>query len=509
MKHFFPTAALVISGLASPTQADRIEMQSTWHTGDGRAVHTGLLSGEDFEQTGLDLVNDGLRLIDIETSVLNGSRGFAGLFVEGSGNNFFVVDRSRAGLRESMTELQDAGLRLSDFEVYDTPRGRRFAGVFTPGGGRRELLRPMSIEDFLGRKDLMRTRDMRLVDVEAVVINGQARFMGLYSSEAPPAVFSGFRPRREFLDLRDRMTSDGWELFDFERINNAQGNNVFYALWREGVGPSRLSRLRTAAEQLFLTGQMAENGMVPVDVELQRVVDQPGPVPPGSPEVPEPELPPNPEHISITAGSNTQQMVIDFREVDDRPQSIEVPRSWLESWLPRDATTVLFPDAHCGLNIRNADRIFWQVPGDDAFNSDVFRSGPVTGTQNLLGGIQLSGPIGACAGMDVPWVFHPPFVAQTQEIDTLPNMRLVVEGAAASLRFQAAQSRQEDVFTAAELFSSSLESELMSVLDQFDELAEEQGNIDNYCSMVGAFWTQVCLVSSGDCPLPRENLPSC
>ncbi len=508
MKLPFVILIILATSFGQTTLADRTVLHSLWHEGNGEAIHTGLLSRTQLESQGLGLLDRGLRLVDLETALVNGRRGFAGLFTEGSGGNFFVVDLPLRDMRTRMEEMRSNGLRMTDVEAYRDNGQTRLAAVFGPGQGEEALVRPLPFDDFLERKELMRTLGLRLLDVEPVAINGRYRFVGLYSSEVTPTVLTGFRPRQRFTELRDRLLSDGWEMFDFERIVNAQGNDVYMGLWREGDDASRVSRFRSPAEQLFFTSQQRQIGRIPIDMEL-KILPGEGPTTrhPGGEE---PELPANAPHVTVTSGTGTQRFVIEFQAPDDQPLPITIPASWLPSWLPRQDSRILVPDTHCGFNIRNADRILWQVPGNNALNDDTFRSGEVTETNDLLGGISFSGPIGACSGMDVPWVFGPPFTAQEEAIAPLPNMRLVIEGVGAELRFQRHDAPIEELFDAHELFSDDFETALTEVLDLFEVIAEQQGNIDAYCSMVGAYWTAVCSTTQGSaCPLPRPGIPAC
>jgi len=73
---FALTAAMPFGGQC----ADTLRLQSVWQEGDRDAVHTGLLSLEQFNRQGEELAAQGLRLIDVETEVINGRRGFAGLW---------------------------------------------------------------------------------------------------------------------------------------------------------------------------------------------------------------------------------------------------------------------------------------------------------------------------------------------------------------------------------------------------------------------------------------------
>ena len=498
------TAMTPIAGQA----ADTLRMQSVWQEGDTAAVHTGLLSQEQFNRRGEELAARGLRLVDAETEVINGRRGFSGLWIQGSGDNHFQVTRGLAAFRKNMQEMRSNGRRLVDFETYRDGGARYWAGVYRHGRGEERIVRPLTIDKFLEYKELMRSKGMQLHDIEAVPGPGEVRFAALYSSEAPPAVFTGFRPRPRFIDLRNRMAGDGWELFDVERIRNAQGRDVYFGLWKEGNGSSALSRFRTAAQQLSLTARQHEAGKIPVDMEIKRFT-QASDTDPGDPPD-QPVLPANPSSVNVSSGSGTPRFVIEFSGPPDVPLRITYPRDWLPAHLPRQGDTVLVPDGICGINIKRADRISWQI-GEQVLDTPPFQSGDVTETVDQLGGISFSGPIGGCAGQDVPWIFQPPYTQGGEvRIEPPPKLRLIVEGANATMEFQHAGAGVEDVVSADELFADETLDRLQVVLDTFSEIAEAQGNIDDYCATVGAYWTAVCVIGpDAECPLPQPRLPEC
>lgn len=503
-------AGLGLAGGFGQTAAadESLRVQALWTDGDGRTIQTGFLSRLEFDARAEALLADGLRLIDVETAIVNGSRGFSGLWVEGTGSNTFFAGIELEALTNQMTEMQANGLQLVDFEVFRSGGDTRYIGVFRPGQERQMMVRPLPIAQFLERKDLMRTLGLRLRDVEPIAIGGRWRFAALYGSDAPPAVFTGFRPRQRFIELRDRMASNGWELFDFERVPNAEGDDVYIGLWRQGDGPSDVSRLRTPAQHLFLTGQQRQDGKVPIDAELKVVASggTPPPVPDPEPED-VPNLPRNPPGITI-AGSNSQRMVIDFNSFPDGPR-IEVPFGWLPKWLPQQDGEALFPDAFCGFNIRLADRVYWQVGGDDDYEDDVFKSREITTSNDELGGIAFSGPIGSCAGSERDWIFRPPFTAQEQVVSPLPGMRLVIEGVGAELRFQGYDAPVEATFKAFDLFKPPTRSKLEEIREAFAALADEGDAVANYCAAVGAYWTAVCTLSGSSCPPLHPALPEC
>ena len=501
---FALTAAMPFGGQC----ADTLRLQSVWQEGDRDAVHTGLLSLEQFNRQGEELAAQGLRLIDVETEVINGRRGFAGLWTRGSGDNYFHVTKGLAAFRRNMQAMRSEGRRLVDFETYRDGGARYWAGVYRNGLGEERIVRPLTIDKFLEYKELMRSQGLQIRDVEAVSGQGEIRFAALYSTETPPVVFTGYRPRAQFTDLRDRMDNDGWALFDVERIRNAQGRDVYFGLWKEGTGSSALSRFRTAAKQLLFTARQHEAGKTPVDVEIKRFTQNMDEDPVDPPD--RPVLPPNPSHVNVSSGSGTPRFEIEFTGPPDFPLRISYPRDWLPSHLPQQDGSILVPDGICGINIKHADHISWQI-GEQVLNTAPFRSGDVTETVDLLGGISFSGPIGGCAGQDVPWIFQPPYTQGGEtRIDPPNNLKLVVEGVGASLEFQHAGASVEEVVSADEFFAGDTLDQLQEVLDTFDEIAQAQGNIDDYCSTVGAYWTAVCIVSSGgECPLPRPRLPGC
>ena len=499
-------AAALLSVSAGAAEEQRLH--ALWHDGEGTSRFTGLLSLENFNDTAHELIADGFRLIDVETARLNGSQAFAGLFVEATGSNFLEAGHDLATMRERMRARRAEGLRLSDFEIYRQGGQRRFVGVFRPGSGQQRLVPPLHIARFLERKELMRTLGFRLIDVEAIVVGGQYRFAGLYRTDAPRSVFTGFRPRPNFVQLRDRMASDGWELFDVERAVNAGGDDVYFGLWRRGDGPSILSRFRTPAEQLLLAASQEEQGRVGVDVELKLLADEDTGSPPRPPPPTPPELPGNPDNVAFT---DDRRMRIEFSIDGGLPQRITIPRAWLPAWLPQheDGEYVL-PDTFCALNIRHADRVFWQVPGDPAVGSAPFQSLGTVPSEWQLEGISFAGPMGACADEQTPWQFPVPLTTDDVPFVPLPDMSLVIEGVDGELQFQSSAAPHAEPFDALELFSADFEDELLSVLDLYQEVAEREGNVDRYCAAVGAYWTFICSLTEGsDCPLPQPDLPVC
>ena len=503
------TAALSALAGAPPVMADELEMQSVWHEGSATSLHTGLLGLDDFTDTALEQIGQGLRLIDVETARLNGARGYAGLFTEGTGGNRMQVVEGLPDFRDTMATERSGGLMLADFEVFRQGPRLRWVGVFLPGQSRQEIVAPLPIARFLERKELNRTRDLQLVDVEPVRVGGELRSVGLYRSDAPPAVFTGFRTRPNLVDLRDRMRRDGWELFDIERVVNAQGRDVYVALWRQGPGAGQVSRFRSSAEQLFFSGAQREAGFRAIDFELR--VTEAGVEPPPEPVEDPIPLPPNPASSGFV---NESDMRIEFQGAGDIPFFMTVPFRWLPEWLPQEDGEYLLPDAPCAMDIRRADSITWQRPGEPEITEGNLVSVPDLDDADEtahLEGIRFSGPLGGCAGQSVKWRFTPPFTDGSSTVEPRDNLSLVVGAVNGELRFAASAAAGARLLRPDELYSNATAATLRDILDAFDAIAEQGGNIDAYCDKVGRYFEEVCAVSPGSasCLLPRPNLPTC
>jgi len=379
--------------------------------------------------------------------------------------------------------------------------------MFGPGTGTQRMGRPLPIDKFLERKDLHRMLGLELHDVEVVRLNGQIRFIGLYRSDSPPSAFTGFRPRRNFVELRDRLVSEGWELFDVERTRNADGDNVYFALWREGEGASVLSRFRRAGAQFTFSLQQQSAGRQAVDFELRATNATADNTQVTETETEEPRLPPNPSYLTLTDDTD---MRIQFTQVGDVPFTMEIPRRWLPDWLPEQDGEVLLPDTFCALSIRHADSINWQVPGNSSVNEPPFQSTGDVPEQLALGGIRFGGPMGACAGTQTPWEFRAPFTSGTEPFIPLENLSLVISAVDGELSFLPTPAPNVEGFDPLDLFTSETEEKLSTVLEAFENLFAAQERIDAYCEVVGGYWKAICVTSPNEeCPSAVGILPDC
>ena len=216
-------------------------------------------------------------------------------------------------------------------------------------------------------------------------------------------------------------------------------------------------------------------------------------------------------------------MRIQFIQIGDLPFTIELPLSWLPDYLPMKDGEPVLPDTFCALNIRRADSIFWQVPGDSAVVSPPFIATPnvsALGSEFFLGGVVFECAFGSCSGTQTEWVFNFPFT--TGEIpfgpamETVqPNLSLVIEGQGSALAggteisFKASGAPEGEVLEADELFEDDSLEALEALLEAFEDLFEEGGNVASYGQTAGNFWGEFCEVSPISCPDAVGVLPEC
>lgn len=436
IRYFLAAAGAACIGCFAASAQD-VEFQGIWHQEDGISRHTGFLPLDDFIEAGEQLVTDGLRLTDVETVRIQGARRYTGLFTEGSGGNFIDVVTGRSALQARMRVRAEQGLRVTDVELFGPASDRTFVIVTRPGAGGQRITRPLRFVDFLEQKELFRTLGLRLADLEVRRLGGRLRYVGLFRSDQPPAVITGARSRAQLTQLRDRMVSRGWELFDVERQQNAAGDDIYFGVWRRGDGASRLSLFRPLLDQLAFANDQQQSGRREVDFELKRNSNPSDPNPdPGPDPEPDPDPTPIPDYLTVSSGFGQDTLRVEFTGQPDIPFTIEFPFSWLPDEAVNNEGEIVLPAQWCRLTVRLADRAFWQVPGDPAVETPFFNALPEVPEEFHLGGLSFGGPFGTCEGTQTPWVFDLPLTSEQLPFEPLPNMSLVIQAAGGEISFE-------------------------------------------------------------------------
>lgn len=122
-------------------------------------------------------------------------------------------------------------------------------------------------------------------------------------------------------------------------------------------------------------------------------------------------------------------LIIDFGLIIDGQPQVTLPVDYLPDYLPIQDGEIIVPDNFCGFNIRKADAFFWQNQNNQVvtrFPYNAVESVASLGSNDFLGGIQFTGPIGKCAGKDDPWQFFQP-LTQTGKDSPIPGLKLVFQ----------------------------------------------------------------------------------
>jgi CubicO group peptidase (beta-lactamase class C family) len=124
--------------------------------------------------------NRNMRLVDLETYMLNGKRRWAGIFLPGRGRYAMFRGQTSEQFGELHKQHAKDGYQLIDMEVYHSANGElRWAGVW--GSGKANLLNRNYSPEAFGelRKKRLET-GYTLIDIESYVQNGKQLWAGIW-----------------------------------------------------------------------------------------------------------------------------------------------------------------------------------------------------------------------------------------------------------------------------------------------------------------------------------------
>jgi Polyglycine hydrolase-like, structural repeat len=284
--------AIVSGASLALTQSDAassgLRYEAVWHSGEQPSLHTAPLTLEAFLATGQQLAENNespLRLIDIETAILDGRRVYAGLWTPGTGTNLFEGPMGPISMREAIRRNGAQNRHLIDFEVFPTRAGgRRYLGVWADGAVDQVLTGPMEQAAFFARGEQETQAGKRLVDVELFRSQGTLLYNGLFQTGSGSNFLTAPLTRDDFTEERDRLVAEGLELVDFERIATPDGDR-FVGVWASGDGESRISRPREFAPYFIFAQSQFNDGKHTEDFELRPIVMQAGGDEPDPPDL--------------------------------------------------------------------------------------------------------------------------------------------------------------------------------------------------------------------------------
>ena len=120
----------------------------------------------------------GVKLIHFETVVESEQQWYVGVWL-GAGNSALVIDVSLEQLLAERDARNAAGMRLVDIETYEVGGSRLYAGVFNEGDGPSDLRVGLSWDPFAAAFE--DNSALHLVDVETWEENGQRLYAGVWN----------------------------------------------------------------------------------------------------------------------------------------------------------------------------------------------------------------------------------------------------------------------------------------------------------------------------------------
>lgn len=494
---FLFALALPVASLVAFAHAGKLYV-GVWQKETGSNIITEPLNFQKFLKRGEELVKQGLRLRDVDTFMTPEGRRYVGVWRNGGGTSLIGEPLGPVQFRKRRTEMESKGLRLVDFEVFAEPGGgHRFLGLWESGTGEELVTGGLSFDAFLARGEKLTKRGLRLVDVEILQSGQNQLYFGLWREATGTNLITGPLARRAFLKKRKEFTAKGLRLVDLE-VFRAGKKLRYVGVWNGGKGENRVSRPLSFPDFVKRGTELVSRGFRLTDVE---VFDAPrsSPSKPDTKPTPDGEpvdFPPLPAYIDLTGSA---RIVVDFGTIVDGQPRITLPIDFLD-FLPTDPDgNIIFPDNFCGLRVRKASRFVWLKNGSEfdqfPFNN-VPEKGPKSSIQKLfgddfyLGGIDFTGPIGACSGSNENWQFPFPFT-KTNEGPGAPEnqLRLVIELEQGSeIQFLNFNLVQGEGLPAYELFSDELEEKFRKLAERFAILLEVDSG---YCG-IDQFLRDMC-----------------
>lgn len=409
--------------LLPATAAERRYM-GVWQRETGSNIITGPMSFSAFVEKGTELTKKGLRLIDVETFGTGNTRRYVGVWRGGSGGNLIFPPMTAAQFESKRLEMIDKGMRLDDFEVFANDNGARmFVGVWRSGTGAERWESGLRFRSFVKRGEQLVKQGLRLVDVETLGSGRKRLYFGLWQSgTGSNLVFAPVRAQA-FASQRQDLTAKGMRLIDLEVVRE-EGAQMYITVWAGGPGENRINLPLDFNAFVSRGESMVKQGYRLASVETFEIPTSApppgeGPSQPGTPAGDSISFAPLPSYIRL---SDDPRLIIDFSSAIDDPPRITIPVDFLPL-LPVDPKgEIIFPDNFCGIRVRKASRFVFLKDGEQ-INEFPFNNVPenssvheMFGDNFFLGGIDFTGPIGACASASAKedWRFFFPFTQSSE-----------------------------------------------------------------------------------------------
>ncbi|MEZ4676284.1 MAG: serine hydrolase [Caldilineaceae bacterium] len=181
--------------------------------------------------------DQGYRLIDQESYLLNGSRYYAGIWVQNKENLAWASFRNLTSqeFADKFTEYKEAGYIMVDVEGYSTGSGLRYAMIWVKNTENLAWAeyRNMSSAEFGEKFDELKD-DYRVWDIESYRHNGVQYYAGIWVENKNNRGWSEYRDMTAtgYRNRWYRMRDLDYRLVDFEVYDTANGER-YAGVWRQ------------------------------------------------------------------------------------------------------------------------------------------------------------------------------------------------------------------------------------------------------------------------------------
>lgn len=213
---------------------------SVWQTNsDGRAWRELRdLTSAGFSDAWNQAKEDGLRLVEQETYLIDGQRRYAGIWVENSEGYAWASHRGQtnAQFKASFAAHKAAGLMPVDYDEYATASGLRFNSVWVERGRSGwKLQRGLTSVGF-SQKFAQNKGDYRMIGFDSLRHGAKQRYAGLWVSNDNGR---GWLARRDmgvaaYKNYWYRYRDLGYRVVSFDRYETANGTR-YAAIWRQNT----------------------------------------------------------------------------------------------------------------------------------------------------------------------------------------------------------------------------------------------------------------------------------
>ena len=181
-----------------------------------------------------DYSNQGYRLKDLETRIIQGVPVFNGVFEKSGGRYALYRFAGWSNFTKKWKELADDGMRLVDIETYKYGGQQYFVGVWRAGNDGYALYCLNGFDALAQKRVELASQGKRLIDVESFVENGKQLYVGVWRSGNGGHALYQYSSWDSFRAKRSELTSGGLRLVDYEKFKTASGQTKYLGVWRAG-----------------------------------------------------------------------------------------------------------------------------------------------------------------------------------------------------------------------------------------------------------------------------------